>query len=141
MNLQEIQHAVLTDHVRLREMLQEVEGLAEQVEKSEKYEPDILREQGRQLYHQLKEHLNFEERVLLPRLRDAGPEERERALRLQADHAEQQELLRFLLTRIQERARPTLLIARELVNFSQCLHEDLRNQEEVIWGASPPPCQ
>ena len=127
----EVRSRILSEHVELRAMLDEIDGLVGRFES----EPELaapLREKGLALYARLAAHLDLEDEILAPALRQGDASGPRRAERLSHEHHEQRELLKYLVGRLAENARPTLLMVRELRNFAQLLREDMKHEESTL---------
>jgi len=130
-----IRSQIVAEHGELRALVPHVESLAKQFEESAPEGHDLakpLREAGLALYQKFAEHLDHEQALLEPVLRAAGPEGRRMALSLEHEHREQRELLDFLLRRLQEQPTPTLLIARQLQNFTNFLRLEMDHEEKTM---------
>ncbi|UCE84709.1 MAG: hemerythrin domain-containing protein [Deltaproteobacteria bacterium] len=128
----EVRKRILEEHAALRRLLAEVEGLAERYEDGSADLAPMLLERGRTLYESLAAHLDVEDAYLAPALRAAGAEGERRAESLAHEHREQRELLRYLLGRIHELQRPTILIAREVRSFVGYVRVDMEHEEKTI---------
>ena len=131
MDPSQIRARILDDHAELRRMLDEVEVLAIQYEQGNARVAEWLREQGKQLYDRMSEHLDLEDRVLVPALQAADPSAN-RGKRLASEHQEQRELLAYLLNRLGEGSMPTVLVARELRSFVGYIRYDMVHEENVL---------
>jgi hemerythrin-like domain-containing protein len=128
----EVRQRILKEHAALRRLLGRVEGLAELYEGGNADVAPELLEQGRALYESLAAHLDVEDTHLAPALRAAGIEGERRAQSLAHEHREQRELLRYLLGRIHELSRPTILIAREVRSFVGYVRTDMDHEEKAM---------
>lgn len=127
----EVRRRVLKDHARIRGLLDEVEALTRRFRGSEPDVRDELREKGIELHDALCEHLDMEDVILARALREADGWGEERAERLADEHREQRELFAYILSRLRDGARPTILLARELQNFVDILRVDMQHEEET----------
>lgn len=127
----EVRRRVLEDHARIRTLLEEVEGLVRRFEKGDEGASAPLRGKGLELHDFLCEHLEREDEILAKALREADAWGEERARRLADEHREQRELFSYILSRLRDATRPTLLIARELRNFVDILRVDMQHEEET----------
>ena len=112
-------------------MLTEIEDLAERFERGDAVVAHSLRQTGLALHGRLCAHLDLEDEILAPALQELDARGELRADRLAREHHEQRELLQYLLERLKEETRPTLLVARELRNFAQLLRSDMEHEEET----------
>jgi hemerythrin-like domain-containing protein len=125
-----VRERILREHAELRTRLEEIDTLLRECE----LDADAvvrLRERGLALYRRLSEHIELEDRMLVPTLR-AGIDGPQRAADLQRTHAEQRELLTFLVDRLEEQNRPAVLTVRELRNFADYLREDMNHEEFAL---------
>lgn len=126
----QVRRAVLEEHGRLRVLLEEIEALVERFEKGDAQVHGPLRDKGIELHDALCAHLDHEDDILAPALRDADAAGARAARRLADEHREQRELFAFLLGRLRDSARPTVLLAREMRNFVDLIRIDMQHEEE-----------
>jgi hemerythrin-like domain-containing protein len=131
MDAQEVRSRVLSEHAELRGMLDALEPLVARFEAGEDVAA-ALRERASKLYATFAAHMDCEERLLAPALRDAGPAGERAARHLDHEHREQRELLSYLLGRLEQHSRPTILVARELDNFIGYLRHDMAHEESGL---------
>lgn len=131
MTLQTPRLRVIEEHQKLRGMLDHLDELTKRFSADEEV-GDELREAGASLFEVLAAHLALEDSVLVPALVDSVEGGAQLADRLQREHTEQREMLRFLVRRLEEENRPTALIWNELKSFSGYLRRDMRHEEETI---------
>jgi hemerythrin-like domain-containing protein len=134
MKASEVRKQVLEDHTALRGMLDEIEQLADEFEHGNAEVEKTLRDRGLALYERFSTHLDLEDSTLAQALRSFAPSGEELADRLAREHEEQRELLRFLIRRLEEQSRPTILVARELRNFAGYLRYDMDHEEQTMLG-------
>jgi hemerythrin-like domain-containing protein len=127
-----VRRTVLEEHEELRRLLDEIEPLVARFEKGDEAAGSPLRERALGLYDRFSAHLELEDRILAPALREAGRQGERHAEHLAHEHREQRELLRYLLGRLTAQPRPTLLVARELSSFAEYLRLDMRHEEETL---------
>jgi len=125
----EVRRRVLEDHERIRQLLDEVEGLTRRFESGEQDAGPALVEKGLLLHETFCRHLDLEDDILARALREADAWGEERAARLAREHREQRELLSYLMSRLRDESRPTVLVARELKNFAELMREDMEQEE------------
>ena len=124
---EEVRRCVLAEHQEIRPLLDEIDALAGRFEGGDENVGRTLRDRGFRLYQRLSAHLALEDRILLQRLHATGSEGL--AERLAREHEEQRELLSYLLERLGESTRPTLLVARELHSFTEYMRADMVHEE------------
>jgi hemerythrin-like domain-containing protein len=130
----EIRARIQADHAALRVLLEEVAELARRVEAGRGEAVAPLRERGLALHDRLAAHLDVEDRILLPWLRTAGEEPAER---LATEHTEQRLLLEYILGRLRDAKRPSLVLGRELRGFVELLLDDMADEERRVLAAGP----
>lgn len=128
---------ILREHAELRTRLDEIDALLGGSERNAEAAVTRLRERGLALYRRLREHIDLEDRILAPALRAGGCDGAERADDLEREHAEQRELLAFLIGRLGEQQRPAILTVRELRGFVDYLWEDMAREEAVLLSGVP----
>jgi len=127
----EVRARVLEDHDGLRGQLERLEALAEGTGRGER-EGEGMRRDARALLERLLIHMQWEERFLLPALREADAWGEERAERLLSDHREQRQLLDFILSRLRDAARPEPLVVTDVVHLIAFLREDMVEEERDL---------
>jgi iron-sulfur cluster repair protein YtfE (RIC family) len=139
LGVSEIRNEITGQHAELRGLLDEIEVLAIRFEKSTKDDADLgrdLHERGRVLYEKFGAHMDREQALLEPVLRQSGREGERLANRLRNEHHEQRELLKYLMARLVQHPEPTILIARELQHFSGFLRYEMAHEEETLLSPS-----
>jgi iron-sulfur cluster repair protein YtfE (RIC family) len=132
----EIRSELEGQHGELRELLAEIEALARRFEASAGDSPvgGELAERGRVLYEKFGAHLAREQELLEPALGQGGAEGERLVQRLQNEHREQRELLKYLMGRLEQHPEPTIVIARELQNFAGFLRFEMKHEEETLFS-------
>lgn len=128
----ELRERIFDEHARLRERLADLEDLTERFEKGGAEVGLELREGGAALCEVFAAHLSLEDAQLVPLLRKLPERGEELADRLEREHREQRELLDYLVSRLDEERRPTLLIAREIQSFCDYLKVDMSHEESTL---------
>ena len=116
----EVRTRILAEHTVLRSLYATIEEHALAVLDEEPDQGDVLRECCRDLYHTLLRHIELENAVLAPALRDTDAFGPLRADQLLAEHDRQRSLLFAALDANDERSAP------ELAGFALQLIEELR---------------
>ncbi len=133
MRTSEIETCIRGEHAELRSLLEGIADLLSAFEGGHVPAARALRERGLELCERLGRHVELEESLLLPLLRERGGESGlRRAERLVHEHHEQRELLRYLTGRLVGARLPSVLVARELEAFSQCLAMDMAHEESGL---------
>jgi len=135
MRVNEVRDRVVDDHIRLGGRLGVIERLTARVLAGDAECVDALGFECEMMLADLAQHMSWEDRNLAPVLyeRDA-----QRLKRLEEDHREQRELLRYILGRVREPTCPAVLVARTMLDFASLLREDIRREEAEILLPSAP---
>jgi len=128
----EIRKTILEQHQELRGLLAKVDALAKRAVAGEAGCAEELRQSGRTLLDKLVAHLDLEDRSLVPAVRDADAWGEERAARLSHEHLEQRELFEYILARLRDSNRASILLGRELHAFVEALLADMEHEEQTI---------
>lgn len=128
----EIRQRIEHDHETLRAMLFGMEKLALEVLEGEHKTLGALRLEGETLLGKLLEHMHWEDLYLRPALLETTGFGVARAERLDRDHEEQRELLRWALASVQDQSRPPLVVARQLLDLIRLLRDDMDDEEAVL---------
>lgn len=123
---------VLKDHRALRTVLDRLQELAQQVHDGDRRLLGPLRLEAEQFLHRFEEHTRWEDRHLRPALVEADAWGRERAERLDRDHAEQRQLLEDSLERLHQADRPPLLVARGVLDLIALIRTDMEEEERDL---------
>lgn len=128
----EVRRRVLGDHASLRTRLEEIEELVHAIEEGAGERVASLRLRGVELLEALEHHMQWEDRQLVPVLRDSDSWGPERVRRFDAEHREQREVLRHVLRALSDRERPAPLVARNLHDFAVLLRADMEEEERAF---------
>ena len=131
----EIRHRVLEDHARLRLLLERVDSLAHRVLGGDLGSGGELRLAGQRLTEKLSRHLDLEDSILVPALRQIDAWGTERARRVTVEHAAQREQIRGLDRDLAAQGDLGAL-ASELCEFVIELHADMLAEEEAVLNAN-----
>jgi hemerythrin-like domain-containing protein len=126
----EVRRRVLGDHERLRQDVEQIEGLAKEILEGLRMPISALRAAAKDLVVRLRAHMHWEESYLLPALREADAWGAERAQHLVRDHREQRDLLDFIVARLDDSTRPAEIVAQDVVHLVDLLREDMRVEEQ-----------
>ena len=132
MDNDEARTRVLSEHARLRELLDALIGRIDRFEAGEREVGTELRALGVAFFEVFAAHITLEDAALVPALRALSDEGKNLAERLTHEHQEQRELLQYLLARLEHDARPSAVIARELRGFANYVRQDMLHEEETI---------
>jgi hypothetical protein len=89
-----------------------------------------LRREGEKLGLALERHTLWEERHLVPVLRDADAWGVQRVQRLRQEHAEQRRILSLLLERLRDERRSPRCIAGDLLELGSRLECEMQREEQ-----------
>jgi hypothetical protein len=127
-----VREAILEQHADLRERLAELRALAASATGSDEQAAIALRESGLQVLAILGSHLDFEDRYLVPALREVDAWGDERADLVTREHAEQREIFHYILERLRETQRPSVLLAREVETLVDAILVDMGEEERTM---------
>ena len=128
----EIRRKVRADHDTIRAMLLRLEQLAGQVLHGERHLVGILRDEAETLLTELLAHIRWEDEHLRPTLVDADTAGGPRVEKLDHEHREQRELLRYALDGLEDQSRPPQVIARNLIDLVQLVRDDMDDEEKIL---------
>ena len=128
----EIRQHVLRDHEELRERLERLENRARDILEARAQSPAALREQAERLLERLATHMSWEDRYLLPVLRQADSCDDTRTRKFTSDHIEQRELLEYALRKLHDAERPDVVVASNLLDLVELLREDMLEEEAIF---------
>jgi len=128
----EVRHRILRDHEGLRARLTRVESLARALSQDEQRQVGDLREASETLLSILREHMRWEDRYLVPALRESDAWGEERAERFEQEHREQRELLAWVVAELQEQQKPPVILAAHIRDLMETLRADMDEEEEFF---------
>ncbi len=131
----EVRQAILAQHEELRGLLRSLDELARSAAQSDDACVPALREIGIYVHDKLVEHPNFEDRYLVPAIRDIDGWGEERSNLLAREHVEQRDLLQYILDRLRNTDRASILLGRELLAFVDVLLADMQQEEQTVLDA------
>ena len=134
----EVRKRVLDDHAALRASLDEVESVARRVLEGSRALRQELGRAGERLLESLESHIEWRDDHLPPVLRGAASWGGEREAQMRRDHREQRQVLRYLLEKLRDRQRPNHLLARNLLDFSAMLRDDMTEEEQALLESDAP---
>jgi hemerythrin-like domain-containing protein len=127
-----VRKRVLDDHAALRVTVEEVESVARRVLGGSGAAHRELGRVGERLLESLESHIAWRDHHLLPVLRGAAGWSEEREAQMRRGQREQRQVLRYLLDRLHDRQRPHHLLARNLLDFSALLRNDMAEEEQAL---------
>ena len=128
----DVRTRVQRDHAALRTTLDQLELLAREVLDGAPGLRERLRDLGETLLESLERHMAWEDEHLAPVLREADAWGKEREELLRRDHVEQRQVLRYVLEKIRDAERPVALVARNLLDFSMMLRNEMTQEEQTL---------
>jgi iron-sulfur cluster repair protein YtfE (RIC family) len=131
----EIRERVVREHRDLRARVERVDGLSRAALAGTAGSMEDLRSEARGLIRTLDAHMRWEDEELLPALASADEWGPERLRRMQSDHREQRELLRYASGVLDDETRAPELIARTTLDLVRLLQDDMEDEEEVMLDA------
>jgi hypothetical protein len=131
-----IRERILCDHAVLRRMLSRIEVLARSVlEGRNGFGQELLLQAGA-LEATLRDHLELEERILVPALLEADAWGPQRVERFHVEHARQREIMDALWRTHPLGERPTLEVALVVWGFARLLRGDMASEERISLNAN-----
>jgi hemerythrin-like domain-containing protein len=128
----QVRQLILEDHVWLRAVLATVDDLAHRVADGDRELLGRLRERVADMSQRLMGHLDLEEEVLVPALRDADAWGDERADLLLRKHAGQRERFGELLRSLREARAPLRAVALETRLLVRDVLFDMDHEEHAL---------
>ena len=128
----DVRRRILADHRDFRGVLLSIEALSEKVLGGDDSQMRALRVEGETFHEQLLEHMRWEDRYLAPLLWSSEAWGEERAKQLERDHLEQRELLLHTLEGLRDPRRPTVALARTMVDLMGMLRLDMEEEDAVL---------
>lgn len=132
----EVREKVLRDHDALRQRMEEVERLAEEVVCDDRMHDGKLRLTATELLRALRTHMAWEDRFLAPALLEADAWGPERAARLETDHVQQRDDVERILAGLGDPSQPAAFLASRLLEWLNELHADMLDEESAFLDAS-----
>jgi len=127
----EIRDRILRDHEALRTTLEAVESAARKALEGAPERESQLRKQGDRLLDAVQRHLSWEDRHLAPALRDAPAWGMEQVASWRAGHGEQRQVVQYVSEKLRDPRRPVAILARNLLDFTSLLRDELAAEEEA----------
>jgi len=129
----EIRERILRDHEALRIKLEMVESTARKVLEGAPGREAHLRKHGDRLLDAVEQHLRWEDRNVARAVRKGGVAWIES---LRADHGEQRQVVQYVSEKLRDPRRPAAILARNLLDFTTLLRDELDAEERVYAESS-----
>lgn len=123
---------ILEDHARLRALFRELDQVAARVLLGEGEQTLRLRALAEGLRERFLRHLDLEDRVLVPAIRQVDARGPERAARIAAEHRDQRARLARLLEELCDPRRTAAELAAELRALVAELLDDMVREEDTV---------
>jgi len=127
----ELREQILAEHAKLRRMLADLEECSKSALGRGPAGREELRTMGEQLLFDLEQHMQHEDRHLIPALRTIDSWGAERAARVEADHRGQREQMRAYLDALRQQNASEADLAALLLDISTWLARDMAEEEET----------
>lgn len=131
----QVRSVIMAEHTHLRRLLDLAEESAERVLSGGGFGDDAvqaIREQAAHLRTALFAHLELENRVLVPAIREVPAFGPQRADQMLLEHAEQTKMVDGTLMLLDDRNQPAAALAAEVKRLVQGLRRDLDVEEEAL---------
>ena len=128
----QVRERILADHGRLRERMAALQEVVERVLEGTPGLEERARHDGEGLRRHFLEHLDLEDRYLVPALREIDAWGEERAARVVKEHREQRQRMEVLLRHLQDPTTHARWIAAELASLVQDLLVDMEHEESAV---------
>ncbi len=128
----EIRERVLHDHTELHERLDRLEELARAAAAARSRKRTGLREEAESFLDRLAIHMSWEDRYLVPVLREADSWGDVRVERFDEEHREQRELLEYILRELHDGSKPESVVASNVIDFVALLRADMDDEESAF---------
>lgn len=126
----QIRRRILEDHARLRERFSELDEVARRILEGEAELAPRLRSLAEGVREEFLAHLDLEDAILVPALREVDAWGPERAEKLATEHREQRALLQRLLRGLADLDRPLEELALDLRRLVADLMVDMAHEEK-----------
>ena len=128
----QVRHRILEEHQRIRELLADVRQLASRVVAGDVSCAAALRERGKTLQEFFRGHLDLEDAILIPALREADAWGPERADRVGHEHAEQRQRMDAVARLLAESGGSAREVANALSLLADRIEEDMIHEERAV---------
>jgi iron-sulfur cluster repair protein YtfE (RIC family) len=128
----QIRDAVLRDHAELRTQIDEIEGIARRLADGDSERGFQLWRLAKALLGRLEVHMDWEDRHLVPALRQADAWGDERAAEIEHDHAEQREMLGYVIRQLDDSQPIPELLAATMLDLVEFLRRDMEHEERDL---------
>jgi iron-sulfur cluster repair protein YtfE (RIC family) len=126
-----VRDRIIREHAELRVGLEEIERAAERIEQEGRPAMAAAVELSRAFYDALRDHIDMEDAILAPALRETDAWGEVRASKLEAHHRDQRQELKDLSEVDAESYDPEVLV-RRLRAFIKDVREDMVHEEKGV---------
>jgi acetoin utilization protein AcuB len=123
-----VRQRILGEHVAIAEMMDRLESLAGKVNDGDRDSVEELRAGVRGLYERLGRHIDLEDRILAPALRDTPGFGELREQQLVSHHDEQRKSIKAHLAALEDIKGPAL--AAQIVEFIAEVRADMKHEDD-----------
>ncbi|MBW2384609.1 MAG: hemerythrin domain-containing protein [Deltaproteobacteria bacterium] len=128
----EVRMSVRSDHDKLRALLTELERTARIALAGKPLPRGVLRGEAKALLTSLASHMSWEDRYLVPIVRQNRGLGERRCAKIAEDHHEQRALLEYALRQLHDEFRPECIVAGNLLDLIALLRSDMDEEESAI---------
>lgn len=129
----EVRERIRGEHQVLKELLRKVEGLASRTLEGDEDAAAELGYASRRTYQLLLRHVDLEDRLLVPALREGGARGRRLADRLEEEHGKQRAELREALSALDARAEGNPApLAQRMLGLVEAVRNDIAHEEKDV---------
>lgn len=127
-----VRKRILEEHERLRVLLEELDDAARRLLEGDEALALRLRVLAEALREKFLRHLDLEDEILVPTLREIDPWGPERAKQVSEEHLEQRALFQRLFADLHDGRRPAVEVAVELRALVSALLLDMQGEEAHV---------
>lgn len=125
----EVRERIRSDHVEIRKILLEVTGLASKVKAGETRLQGSLREHCREVYGTLLRHMELEDAILAPALRETDSFGPVREKQLREEHAQQRAVLARALSDLDNSDKGATDLAQSILDLVESVRKDMEHED------------
>ncbi len=125
----EVRSRIRSDHAELRKVFDEVTALATKVKAGETRLQGRLRERCREVYGTLLRHMELEDAILAPALRETDSFGPVREQQLRDEHAQQRGVLARALSELDNSEKGAAALAQSVVDLMESIRQDMEHED------------